>query len=930
MSSMSAIALPSVRHEDVVAALADEGVDWSDAGHVAATGSLARAVRDRGGSCVSIGNLLDLLVVSTRNVNSQIGVACFPQRTVGDDSDRKQFNERLAAWSSAIRGFKLSQVLRVDDVLRTRARTATTNVELVRVLVRARRQLQQEISGLIAAGVGPDDGSVQPKSDIGRAAIDAWRDIELAVPEIAHIRTDLWEGRDDPSRWLSMRRRLREVLSRVAPGDDRWTLVHHGFYFYTPPQWALFRLLDRCEGVRQVFVVHDDGVSPMFEVWRRFFTDQMSMPVPRHSVRDDSRRVTRQAMAFRSAWNGEPVDAVGLEGALTIEEFRNPAEFVRNQLEGQVGARSSGSKKPVVFAAQHQDLRRFCDRLSPEPGAESASLSQLPVGAFLLRLHECIHDAQLSSGHPKVTLSTDAVRDIALSGFVEVDGVRVPPNELRSPIQRALPYFSGCHSVSEWTARADTLERVVIDCVAVLGARDSGVTDAQRFEAAVGNPLRLVPWADLSLHEARMIRSTIHAIGKLLMGIAKGERVKLAHHADYLVSRIKAGMDGLPRHEQQAIESRLQGFRIGVGVEGDIDVTGLLDVVSILLNRDAGMDPLASDDDTVGEMGGISSIRSLDSLGYAASTTTIHVANLSDGVFPGVVPVVGWPFRREDIRGIDPVSRHLLETRAECSALEGLYLLWLALDGVDTEVPVRLSWISKIANEPRDPAAILSILRAPERLSDAVSTRIGGVKVTRPADSGNAAALFSELKAESSDFTEEEVDAALRQIPREVGASAIVCARRLAIQWLFGASASFQEPFQHVMLYGNMIGVLSRRTGLGEDVSTALCNALWRGLPEAERASSRAKAGVRPSGQRSAGAEWILTLGGSKNGSGAFDQAYQVAMGTTGYSLNVLAEQPGGFLPEPVSEPRSQICTMCPVQKCCLSVRMPRDEDLDR
>ena len=56
--------------------------------------------------------------------------------------------------------------------------------------------------------------------------------------------------------------------------------MHHGFYFYSPVQWAFFQALARVPDVDQVFIVHDDGDNPAFSTWRYFFRTEWQMPAP--------------------------------------------------------------------------------------------------------------------------------------------------------------------------------------------------------------------------------------------------------------------------------------------------------------------------------------------------------------------------------------------------------------------------------------------------------------------------------------------------------------------------------------------------------------------------------------------------------------------------------------------------------------------------
>src|SRR5262249_47533824 len=147
--------------------------------------------------------------------------------------------------------------------------------------------------------------------------------------------------------------------------------------------------------------------------------------------------------------------------------------------------------------------------------------------------------------------------------------------------------------------------------------------------AAAGNPLRLVPWADISQDEAALVRGIVRGAAALLRELSAQETVELKAHVGFLRSRLEGGMRGLPEPLRKEIQAKIDGFSIGL--EGKVDAEGLIDVVSMLLGRQADIDPLSGEserEDTVGQL------RNLDALGLTRSARSIHLANLADGAFP--------------------------------------------------------------------------------------------------------------------------------------------------------------------------------------------------------------------------------------------------------------------------------------------------------
>ena len=167
-------------------------------------------------------------------------------------------------------------------------------------------------------------------------------------------------------------------------------------------------------------------------------------------------------------------------------------------------------------------LGRQVARDQSEHVASAPTLSQLPVGSFLLALHDCIDEAD---GAVSFTLTGDALLDIVASGYLDVPD---PSGRTGTPLlRRVLPYFADCRSADDWTQRADLLVETVQQRVLPYGGREPEDDDATRIERAVLNPTRMVPWADISDVDAERVRSTVVAVVRLLVEITAKERVVL-------------------------------------------------------------------------------------------------------------------------------------------------------------------------------------------------------------------------------------------------------------------------------------------------------------------------------------------------------------------------------------------------------------------
>ncbi|WP_027860119.1 hypothetical protein [Marmoricola sp. URHB0036] len=916
MGDMRALALPRVSRDAIAEALQQQtGLGWVDVAHVTATTTLARAVRDEGSLAFPVATLIDLVTLPGLPGEMSLSLDGFPVPDLFA-ARPKVHGARVSDWQDEASGRRLRTGIQVDDSLRRFVREHAQG-RVGRALLSSRRQYATTVHALVAAGVRPD--SLVAKDPAARLAAKAWAQAEVDVPSLGAPRDLLWvdldelEGQSTPQA-QGLRERIVAALDRAFGRAERRTIVHHGFYFYNPVQWAFFQALARVPGVDQVFIVHDDGDNPAFSTWRYFFRTEWQMPVPFPVYVDHD--VSSGARAFRGVLTGaEP----GSPAAVRVVECRSPAELVRlwraETADGQVA--------PARFAAAAEQVERYVGRLGRQDARDSdafdqpaaPSLSQLPVGSFLLALHGCI--TQDDNGAVSFVVSPDAMLDMVASGYLEVGA---PMDTAGAPLlRRVLPYFTGCQFADDWTRRADQLVESVEGRVAPRGARDETDNDARRIELAVANLTRRVPWADISTTDAARVRDTVHAVVRLLEETTARERVVLGEHLRTVRQRLDRALRQLPPDQARAVEAKLRG--LGVLTDEEIDVAGLVDVVAMILGRSLDLEDKESEDPARTR---VTKLRGLDALGLARVEKDLHLANMAEDAFPTAAQAVGWPFTLDDLRAstddaVEPVTAGLLETRAQTAGLSDLYLFWLALDGVGPEGTVTVSWVSDSAGERRRLSPIVSLLTVPAS-TEAVRDVVGGVEVEAGPSPAQQDADRVRPEPAEADEGEDDLEGAVDSVDARAGAASRACPRRFALQWAMGPTASFGPSHLQSMLYGNLVGALEVE-GESSLVARATGNVLWPHLTEGQRRSSYDKRVVKHHGAKP---EWLLTLKGTQSGSSDLDAAYQLAKDGD-YVDDLTIAPPSAQLLPPRAE-SAEVCASCPVQARCSQWRDPRDE----
>jgi len=904
--TITVIATPSVRADQLKLVVAERGLQWSRVGHVTATTTLADAIMRDGQFACPIGPLLQMAIDAIAGTPSH---ASFPGsvrfRELGaDEGGYDAYRSQWRDWTRKARRRRLGQALRFDEELRSFIRTRPSDQSPAAVLVRGRRQFEAATRLLIASGFVPDD--VRPTTATERLAVAAWRVLEATIPQVTVPRRALWEG--DPS---SMTRELRELVDGIfGAGNVRLTLVHHGFYFFTPQQWRFFRVIEECGVADQLFLVHHDGDLPVFDVWSSFFDGRWNLPDP-VTTRIPGHVRSKAAVAVAGALRGRRVEPGDLATSLAIREGRSPAELVRLWRDTDDHDTRDGrkiNKRGQRFAANSDEVVRFVQRLWGAGAEEDIDLAQLPVGAFLLTLHAALHVDDF--GRVSVRLTQEQLGTIARTGFVAVDEYGTSDAFLAA-LDRARPFFRHCRSAAEWRAGARELEALVTEAGQIQRSRVAS-PDLDRISAASSGYLTVVPWVDLTAEEARAVRSTIESLVELLEHLASKSRVTWNSHWAVVEERLRQGMKGVSPDERRMIDERMS--EVSIGLDGEIHLDGIIDAVSMVLGRSVEFDN--SDDMADVEAAAVSEPRAIDALGFTGAEGAFHLANLADRAFPAKIGGIGWPFRPENVGGGPIEAREILALRSNAGTLSSLYLFWLALDAATDNSPITLSWISQMGTESRAPSPFISLIARPQGMDPALADAIGGIPIREVSPADQITTEVDPLTPVASTDDQETLKRAIARLPRKAAAAALGCPRRFALQWALGDSAAFNAEHHWLMAYGNVVGALEEDGCLTAEAARQFADRIWSNFTDGERESSFRNRVVRPG--PSADPSWILTLKGSRYGQGKLDQAYRAAKGQAAPDQTAVAPAGHQFLPLGVEF--ADVCMLCPVRTKCLYV----------
>ncbi len=432
----------SIRQHEIMRALAQDNLEWTQVTHVTATPSLQRAITDTGAHAVVISTVMGLIL--DQHTASASAFARIPH--ISDSS----FREALDYWQKQHRQHAIATNLSISDTLLERIRHDQHQYPFVRAFYESRATFRSTIQTLIDCGYTPAD--ITPTDQITQWARDAWQLLEERIPDFAIHRQLLWSKWQDESGADRMRTNLAAVLHILVGHRERKVIVFHGFYRYPPKEWALIQWLMAWPDLELIFIMHDDGVNPVFGSWRHFYDPRWQLP-PITTIPCDE-HLTANALALRAGFDGAHIDHTQCN--ITLIKYKSPAEFVADIRSGNPNLLGTASDRTPsrLYAADAKSIRRFFERLDHHHADARVDMSKLPVGAFLINLHAALPTL---ANRDQLNLTRSHITNIMASGYTGDD--QLPP--LLSIWKQVEPFFRNCEYDQQWLAQAQLLADIV-------------------------------------------------------------------------------------------------------------------------------------------------------------------------------------------------------------------------------------------------------------------------------------------------------------------------------------------------------------------------------------------------------------------------------------------------------------------------------------
>jgi hypothetical protein len=910
-NKFEAITSSNVTFDSLVSKFGNMGYDFTTVNHIAATNTLKEAFRSKDVLSHSIAQIIDMVVAPMSSWDNNVSLGTLPAASdfnINPNSYKKGYSN----WQRFIKSARYANATRFAQRVRDAAELWGLDQKIRPQIEDGALELFKSLLKVTQDGLSYSQFSKLEQSNsitgVQKSTLRIWREFEADFQILTIYRDCLWiEEQEYINQSTVFAKELRSNIYEAldvafGPVEGRRIIAHHGFYFYTPSQWAFFQLLKWTPGIDQYFLVNDDGLSPTSRIWREFFLETLNMPavVPQKEM---SVARTSKSRVFRDLISGNRIPEDERVSDLVLVNYANSSEFSR-----AIGAYMEEVEPgdAAIFAPRSEALEPYINRFLTPSERNQTNVIQLPAGIFLTSLHSCFANGPRTQ--EDITVKPEIFERLLSSAFSMSSNEKYKTVLSLYPLVRR--FFGTCESISQWREAALSLEELI--SVQIPRMAPDGIerpTDKEGLKPS--SILGLVPWASLDRSEVNAIRELVFEIMDLIENTFSAERITFGDSIVATQLFLERRLASASQAVQLLIDDLLPDIQ---NVDtGEIDARGIANLVQQLMHKDIDFDEY---DDSPNLP--LRNSQALDALGFSPRSLPTILTNLSEGNFPTQNEPLPWPFTNEMLKmahlEASPIGI-IYDARRRCSSLEDLYLFDLALNGVDEGSKLVLSWITRVESEDTLPSTFINVFSKVSKVSAGTQSYLGGFVVEQ--SSQQIEVNHNPLAVTLVEGELNGIEASLISQNNQVAFSAaLACPRRFSLQWQMSDNFSYRTPHMQEILYGNLFHLLPRFTA---GVEGEFLDRLFPFLSEAARVSSRSKA--RFGNTQPPRPVWIFGLSGTAEANLPLplDRAYNHALGRISGAVSDELKT-WKALPNPELSDQTQvaICNKCPVSDMCL------------
>ena len=413
---------------------------------------------------------------------------------------------------------KFEQLTLISEFFRRRLKAAENDKKTYRWLTGCMRNMNSILSGIMLleqADVKPQDIPNTGDRNI-EIFIEVWKYLleKSTVLSKFHTHMELLTTKDKWKEKLNLAFKDNNVGNTDA-------IIFHGFYYITPYQERIMRLLETAKYKLIFLIPYDERFRFVHEIWEHTYSVERGYPDRNRWYKESKTETDVHGALFE----GKKVE---LPNQLEIKEYASVMEFVDNVKR----IREQGYS---MYSPDHRNANAILKDYFPEEYGERKVLSY-PIGQFISNLNQMWDSSIGSDGD--IVLEEERLIECFSSGWLAVNGIS--GKQYMQDLIYMLPFFGGCRTIRDWEKRIDLLKKIKEDVVSPFEIELDADEAVARWQEAIGNPFNNFSVFAVSNEKMDVILSLIKQLLDMARELfGKNEPVHVQDHIAKLQNILK-------------------------------------------------------------------------------------------------------------------------------------------------------------------------------------------------------------------------------------------------------------------------------------------------------------------------------------------------------------------------------------------------------
>lgn len=520
------------------------------------------------------------------------------------------------------------------------------------------------------AGISPNELPITDRNI--RLLRDIWRYLSDNDPSFNKFRHSM-----DPANALPI---ITPLLKSWNPkGTKSNTIVIDGFYFFTPLQERIIRLIIMA-GFEPLFIIPYRQEHPFAnEIWNNLYCDKNG-----YEPKDKWEYIScHSSNDFGELLEGR----FSLMKDVCLKEYHNIMGMV-DDLRCQKG-------KMNLYSPNAKNANSILQDFFPERYGLK-KISSYPIGAFIRALH-----GMWDGPSQSLVLDEDHLMDIFTSGWISYDGIS--SDMVISDLKKILPFFKGCRTINAWSDRSQLLNAIHNGIISHFQP-DSDDPEEQRWLRLLDNPLGNFGVFDVDRHKIEHILGLIDNLIKCARYLfGKGESRSIPDHFSRLIDVLQENETSDMQKQEFSITSRHLANIVNYEYPQKFNPSDIINAIMAFLENEA---TAYEDEDSTDWVKPLFDIE--------GNKGAVHICLCDHISLPGKSKRHVWPLTNELMNAIrskqsEKDEHPLIDSSifiTESNPLANRFLIYSAFNAQS----ITLSWISEDNGKRLAPSPYISLI----------------------------------------------------------------------------------------------------------------------------------------------------------------------------------------------------------------------------